>query len=202
MRHALPAPQGYRCEFCHRQFPTRQGVRAHTSAKVECNQKWQAQLLSQKRAAVPPAAADHSAGTFKDIELMEGDGFGLDNNGDNRQASPPDNIGPPPKQTRVTIEDGDDDDDPLPGRYAVPYPDEAGTSYGSAPTKFETMRAEQDAELRSRYSPFTDEDDWELAEWLAQHTTQSAADKFLKKKWVRVPFGLLMFHIHLNIFTG
>ncbi|KAJ7186339.1 hypothetical protein GGX14DRAFT_309528, partial [Mycena pura] len=47
-------------------------------------------------------------------------------------------------------------------------------------TVFESIRAEQTARGVSQFSPFRDEDDWDLAHWLAKNVNQGAADEYLK----------------------
>ncbi|KAF8183353.1 hypothetical protein K438DRAFT_1599925 [Mycena galopus ATCC 62051] len=45
---------------------------------------------------------------------------------------------------------------------------------------FEHLRAAQENDKSSRYTPFLDEEKWGLASWLSKHVGQMAADEFLK----------------------
>ncbi|KAJ7710900.1 hypothetical protein B0H17DRAFT_905740, partial [Mycena rosella] len=47
-------------------------------------------------------------------------------------------------------------------------------------TVFEHMRADQHAAGVTPHTPFSDEDEWELANWLSKNVSQTATDVYLK----------------------
>lgn len=79
------------------------------------------------------------------------------------------------------IELGDDDD--APERYAEDYnPLHVARILRKSQTAFEIMKDEGLGE--TPWSPFSDEDEWELAQFLIKEVSQTAADKFLKLRIV------------------
>ncbi|EIW82966.1 hypothetical protein CONPUDRAFT_53096, partial [Coniophora puteana RWD-64-598 SS2] len=58
----------------------------------------------------------------------------------------------------------------------------AGHTIRQGTTKFDKIWDKQTKNRSSPYSPFRDTDEWELACWLFENCTQSAADEFLKMK--------------------
>ncbi|EPQ52318.1 hypothetical protein GLOTRDRAFT_132433 [Gloeophyllum trabeum ATCC 11539] len=87
---------------------------------------------------------------------------------------------------RARVEEVEDEGDKPPssyGRYAEAYPEAgcAGAVYPDrAPTKFEDILGDQKARGAGLYDPFADEQEWELAQWLATHVGQTATEEFLK----------------------
>ena len=65
-------------------------------------------------------------------------------------------------------------------KYSQEYPDLAGVVKAEADTKFERIRKEQEEEGVGVWSPFLDEDEWKLAQWLARNVGQKQAENFLK----------------------
>ncbi|EPQ55685.1 hypothetical protein GLOTRDRAFT_28174, partial [Gloeophyllum trabeum ATCC 11539] len=55
-------------------------------------------------------------------------------------------------------------------------------------TLFEQIRDEQQAAGVSPWTPFADEDDWRLGEWLIRNVGKGETDKFLKLPMVRILF--------------
>ena len=88
----------------------------------------------------------------------------------------------------ATIEDAPDDDDTSQDRYIEEFLKEsmAGAMWGTSKPLFESLNEEQTREGTSRWGPFEDEDEWELAEWLIRNVGQKQTDAFLKLPIVRV----------------
>jgi len=85
------------------------------------------------------------------------------------------------KQRGVTVEEIDDEEAPSHGgRYAEAFPAPAGESFGERATLFEALKGQQNIEGESRWAPFKDRDEWELAEWLMKNVGQNKTDEFLK----------------------
>lgn len=98
--------------------------------------------------------------------------------------SPP--VDRPAKMPCVTVEEVDDEDEP----FTYDHIDErAGETLGRGVTFFESMQTEQQALRQPPHSPFRDEDDWELATWLVEESTQSGIDRYLKLKSVSNRFS-------------
>ncbi|KAJ6467139.1 hypothetical protein C8R47DRAFT_1303645 [Mycena vitilis] len=103
-----------------------------------------------------------------------------------RENSPP----PPepiPQSRRATVEEVPDEDDPQNfSRFVEPYEDvESGRPAAGRPlrrgeTLFERMRAHQETTGESKYSPFQDGDEWELARWLSKNVNQSTTEEYMR----------------------
>ena len=109
------------------------------------------------------------------------------------QPPPPSQDGPQPNLERATAvaEDVPDNKDVTSinrDHYIEEFPEEylAGATWGCCKPLFESLDEEQKREEGSRWAPFEDEDDWELAEWLIQNARQNQTDAFLKLLIVRV----------------
>ena len=70
----------------------------------------------------------------------------------------------------------------MPPVYIENYPEEyrAGASWGQCKSLFECLDEEQKKVGGSRWGPFEDKDEWQLAEWLIRNVGQKKTDTFLK----------------------
>jgi len=85
------------------------------------------------------------------------------------------------------------------GVYCQPYPNPAGTSYGTGQTRFDILHEEQRAGRMAQMGPFADIEEWELAKWLVScGASQSEIDRFLKLNIV----GPLYFFPVLGAYTS
>jgi hypothetical protein len=55
----------------------------------------------------------------------------------------------------------------------------AGAVWGEGIPFFEKLREEQEKNESSRWGPFEDQDEWELARWLIKNVGQNQSDTFL-----------------------
>jgi hypothetical protein len=71
------------------------------------------------------------------------------------------------------------------GRFIEDFDHEslAGAAWGKAVPLFESLLLKQE-ETGSRWDPFVDEEEWELAEWLIDNVGQKRTDTFLKMRIV------------------
>ncbi|KAK6995614.1 hypothetical protein R3P38DRAFT_3329919 [Favolaschia claudopus] len=93
------------------------------------------------------------------------------------EPQPPAN--PPPR--RATVEEVMDEDDPRNiKRFVESFPGDAAQTFGRGETVFEQIRRAQADAGESQYSPFLDEEEWELASWLSKNVSQTATDAYLK----------------------
>nr|VWO96661.1 Polyribonucleotide nucleotidyltransferase (EC (Polynucleotide phosphorylase) (PNPase) [Ganoderma boninense] len=91
----------------------------------------------------------------------------------------------PSKRRRVTVEEVEDEESSRAPWEHEAYLGEAGRTEGEGTTYFEALRAEQTEHGRCQYFPFADDEEWGLADWLLDSTTQGGADKFCKLPIVR-----------------
>ncbi|PSR97599.1 hypothetical protein PHLCEN_2v4306, partial [Hermanssonia centrifuga] len=103
--------------------------------------------------------------------VLDSDAPGLDGVEDS------DIVLPPPR--RASVEDAPE----LPAeRYAQPCPSgyEAGATFGTAKTPFDTIRDDQILQGAEVWGPFRDDKQWQLAKWLIKNVGHSQAEEFLK----------------------
>ena len=79
---------------------------------------------------------------------------------------PPQQVEPLVRPRNATVEDVPEVIDD--GRYVEKFPKEylAGATWGNCKPLYEHIDEEQKREGSSRWGPFEDEDEWQLAEWL------------------------------------
>jgi len=79
-----------------------------------------------------------------------------------------------PQRNRVTIEDVTEEESQQSGHYFEEYPTEqkAGAAWGKDRPLFEQIRREQQENGTSKWGPFENQDEWELAEWLLKNVGQ------------------------------
>ena len=73
-------------------------------------------------------------------------------------------------------------------RYIEEYPTErkAGAVWGKDQPLFVKIKGEQQQNGTSKWGPFKDQDEWELAEWLSKNVGQKQTDVFLKLNIVSI----------------
>lgn len=152
----------------------------------QCRAKWDKEVARRphlSRAEIGPTAASPAG----DDEPMESthdmSNIDLEQLADSFQPSssthPPDDNPRPTK--RAHVEDVEDEGE-QPMRFCREYPGRAANMLGTGKTEFEAMRESQKAgdSPDNHWAPFRDGEEWELAEWLVQETTQKARDRYLK----------------------
>jgi hypothetical protein len=86
------------------------------------------------------------------------------------------------------VEEGDDEDsvrvrespDTKHRRFVEGFPRPVGVPIGQGKTKFQEQYERHLHEGQSIYSPFANEEEWDLAQWLSRHVGQKATDEYLK----------------------
>jgi len=81
---------------------------------------------------------------------------------------------------RARVEEIEDEEAGVQNRWIEDFPGNAGKQGDQAQSYFENLRAEQQRQGLSPWTPFQDEEEWELAQWLMLNVGQNATDKFLK----------------------
>ena len=86
----------------------------------------------------------------------------------------------PSPDRRARVEEIEDEEAGVQNRWIEDFPGNAGKRGDQAQSYFEKLRAEQQRQGLSPWTPFQDEEEWELAQWLMLNVGQNATDKFLK----------------------
>ena len=91
-----------------------------------------------------------------------------------------------PERVTPTVEDAED---ATAGEayYIEEFPDHlgAGAVWGEELPSFENLQRDQELNASSRWGPFEDQDEWELATWLVRNTGQNQINSFLNLKIVK-----------------
>ena len=74
--------------------------------------------------------------------------------------------------------------DTNPRRFIEAYPGPVGVPVGQGRTKFDLIYENQVEEGKNTYSPFANEEEWGLAQWLSRRVGQKAIDEYLKLSMV------------------
>ncbi|KAF7328578.1 hypothetical protein MVEN_02545900 [Mycena venus] len=180
-----------RCPYC---FHNVGGVNKHISRTPACHAKWAESLAGEPAVTVgqddagdlepPPPPRSPSPVLSDDDEddpMHLVDDFILPPREDS--PAPP---SPIPQSRRATVEEVPDEDDPQNfRRFPELYEDAAsgrpaaGKPLRPGKTLFERMRTQQQADGGTKFSPFLDGDEWELARWLSKNVNQSATEEYL-----------------------
>jgi hypothetical protein len=91
---------------------------------------------------------------------------------------PPQHV-PQPHPQHATVDVPNDNGG---SRYIENFPEEfrAGATWGRCKSLFECLDEEHKTVGGSRWAPFEDEEEWQLAEWLIRNVGQKQTDSFLK----------------------
>lgn len=184
-------PASFRCQYCSRSVLTRAGVKKHIANTPACREKWAEELgaitVRGDEAEKPPTTLafepEPEAGTMdnEEDEPMDSPTDHADNFIPPPRAESPPPPEPVPVSRRATVEEVLDEDDPQNfRRFVEPFPGKAGTPLAQGETLFERMWAEQEATGDSKFAPFMDGDEWDLARWLSKNVNQTATDEYLK----------------------
>jgi hypothetical protein len=81
---------------------------------------------------------------------------------------------------RARVEEIEDEEAGVQNRWIEDFPGNTGKQGDQVQSYFEKLHAEQQRQGLSPWTPFQDEEEWELAQWLMLNVGQNATDKFLK----------------------
>lgn len=97
--------------------------------------------------------------------------------GDEELPLPPaPSAGPSEPRRHVTVEEVEDAE--TDGRFVQPYPGEVGTPLGRGETKFEALRKAHAKSDLPPWTPFKDEEEWELAEFMMRNLTKTGIEEY------------------------
>ncbi|KAJ7710932.1 hypothetical protein B0H17DRAFT_1124011 [Mycena rosella] len=202
----MPAAK-FRSPYCHTSKPSRSAVNHHISQKAACREKWWESLgivisvaTEERKAPEEPLIGSetppHPASPmFTSHELPEDDGS--DDSAADGFIAPPPSTSPeppePPQSKRATVEDILDEDDPRNfSRFVEVFPGEEdfpghmafvganAMTLGEGKMVSERICVDQAAAGVAPHTPFSDEDEWELTNWLSKNASQTATDAYLK----------------------
>jgi hypothetical protein len=188
------------CTFCGKLCTTAPGLERHIVRTPECkkascekfgqyaNSMWDDIPANPNHAEEAPEQQPPNIPDFPDFHLEEdiqkaeemlyGEEINLP-----PQPPPPPQDEPQRRGRQPTVEDVTDDEEVDDGgRYIEYFSEEclAGATWGRCKPLFETLDDERVRYGGSRWAPFDDEDEWQLAEWLIRNVGQKQTDTFLK----------------------
>jgi hypothetical protein len=204
------------CRFCGKLCTTASGLERHILYTLDCkkasseefnqyadsiwddvpakpNDAEQRQLVNDPNLPDPNLPDFHLEEDFQMAEDM------LYNEEINLPAQPPHEE--PPPHAQGIFETPNKEDLNNGGRFIEHFPEEymAGATWGQGKPLFESLDEERKRAGASRWAPFEDEDEWELAEWLIRNVGQKQTDAFLKLPIVRFfPLTLSMYFINCH----
>ncbi|TCD60673.1 hypothetical protein EIP91_009707 [Steccherinum ochraceum] len=180
----------FNCRNCGKKCDTNTALSRHLSHRPDCFATLYQHTQAPSSHLAPPGIPDSSDAKFDediDMDLNEDEDSFVPSGSlgtidstpwsSNAASSP---LGPPPpKRTRVAVEDVPEDEEE--GLFGVDFEPEAGVPLRNAETSYEQLRKAQVDQNLPPCAPFPDDDEWGLARWLVKSgLSQSEIDKFLK----------------------
>ncbi|KAJ6586000.1 hypothetical protein B0H19DRAFT_1250743 [Mycena capillaripes] len=172
-----------RCTYCRKKCLDESAVRRHVAHTPACSAAWKGEFSTP---AIQPNTQEQPAGGWDELDTGPDDSapstsFFIPNRIRERSPPLPDIAASEPTSKRARVEEVEDEDDPgVCGRFFGQFPGRVASVLGHRKTVFEELRERQEADGDPIWAPFEDEDDWELAKWLAKNVTQTATDEYLK----------------------
>ena len=182
-----------RCDYCHKSFENSGQVSRHVAHSEPCRHQWEKDLqnVPARRPARRVPQEENKKHYENDDHLLEGADVDIDLD---------DYVLVAPQASDLNIElhveglvegrletlEADKHADDTVGsayrhaRWTEVYPGRVAQGYGRAKTAFDDWRDKQMLTGASQWSPFEDEDEWELTQWLFKNVGQSAIDEYLK----------------------
>ncbi|EPQ55314.1 hypothetical protein GLOTRDRAFT_129596 [Gloeophyllum trabeum ATCC 11539] len=175
------------CTFCGKHVPTTSGLKRHIQRTKDCHQQWLAKLKTF-------TIADYGNNGDSDNESVYEDDLPDEQASSSHSTTGLDQLGSPllpvpPNSTIASSADGlhppepeAEDSEPVTGRerFVEGFPGIAGQGLRREETRFDKLRRTQEERRQAVWDPFVDEEEWELARWLAKNVGQNQIDEFLK----------------------
>ncbi|KAJ7059609.1 hypothetical protein C8F01DRAFT_1232034 [Mycena amicta] len=184
-----------RCPYCKHPVKNFSSIGRHITNSAACR-KAETAKMRERRQHVPASSMEVDEPNVEIPPMPPG----LDNPHDfadlfdtplrESTPPPPQPIGVPP---RPSVEEVMDQDDPQNlHRYVRPFlhpvtgtPTNAGRPLRAESTPFELLREQLKRTGESKYTPFKDDEEWEVTEWLTRRVNQTGTDEYLKLKTTR-----------------
>lgn len=193
----------FTCRYCSRAFTSEPGRRSHVQQNAACRQTMLEAETSSSSKNPKHHHGEESISETEDAEmsdLQDDRSPSPHHNAHEVPIFPPENLNSPipsnASVSEVTIEEVEDIDAPgqssgegemseegVGFEFIEDYPAEAGTPGPGRrkKTPFEKLKRAQREENQEPWSPFANEEEWELARWLmTAGVSQARVDEFLK----------------------
>ncbi|KAG6839614.1 hypothetical protein C0991_000890 [Blastosporella zonata] len=181
--------KSFPCPYClSTKFPTSEAVRRHQGQSKKCQQARQRNLqrliAESQGAASQTLQQDPLPAPFSGPDDMEVD-LGVENTPmdgldaviEPEEPGSRDSDACPPSR-HTTVEDVEDDGEVWVESF--PSTKQAGATFGTAQTSFDTIRDNQILQGAEVLGPFESEEEWELAKWLIKNVGHNQTDQFLQ----------------------
>ncbi|KAI6043845.1 hypothetical protein EDC04DRAFT_2599919 [Pisolithus marmoratus] len=184
----------HHCSYCLKPIPTASGVMQHVSQTPACWHQWR-KVLEEPVNAIPvdneSLAGTDIDGTYDNQEDWQ---YESDHNGTLNlheghfvqhqgacNETKPCHLGEP-QSKRAHVEESVDDipGHPSKGHFTKQFIGMMAKILGSGKTIFESMEQVEAANEQSKWAPFQNEGEWELAHFLMKNVGQTKMDEFLK----------------------
>ncbi|GBE90182.1 hypothetical protein SCP_1900310 [Sparassis crispa] len=186
----------HHCNFCFRELPTLGGLKRHISSRRECHRKWEDTIAKKTETVSIFDTEEQEEETYHMLpeepvmaSLVDGPPGNCNSTFDSYIPAPVWEPSPDKEETeesnaraskRVRVEDVPDEDDISAGHFYTNYScHPVATVQAQGKTVFERQHEEARAMQTSEYAPFSDEEEWQLAEWLMKHLGQNRIDEYL-----------------------
>jgi hypothetical protein len=183
-----------RCQYCKKVLEGSGQLSRHVAHSEYCRQQWETELGKLPQLRAPQKELNDKVKQIDGFELEE---VAVEIDQD-------DYVLPAPYTSEGEIEVqaewpvrrsvdivSENEDNPVDDayhytRWTEEYPGRVAEASGTAKTRFDEWQEEQMFTGVSKWSPFTNEEEWELAQWLLKNVGQSAIDDYLKLPSVSV----------------
>jgi hypothetical protein len=197
----------YTCKYCGRPFRTSAGKKRHIQQTKPCLTLWREELgqfsinvFDLNDDDIPwhhgtvnvESDSDCAPDSIPDVDELDVNHDGLSDVVDNALGDATNTCQVDISESQgVRIEDIADEDGPTSDNvhYVEEFPGEgyAGAVYEKANTHFEEIKQAEASAGGHRWGPFSDDEEWGLAEWLIKNVGQKQMDVFLKLPIVSWP---------------
>jgi hypothetical protein len=183
----------YRCKYCTRLFPSLQGQRSHLAQAKKCHERWQGDLDTGH--ILPQGLFEGRSNDNNQIAGILGEHPATYSEPSVDWNVDKPNCPEPPADEPLGLEEHEGDEDnsestpPSKARWREYFPRQAGQGLRRGPTTFESLHNAQVARGESIWGKFSDEGDWEFAQWIVESgTTHTSTNELLELKKVSKRF--------------
>ena len=160
-------------------------MKRHIAATPKCKQGWEKEILDLPS---DPGAILESNPTHLESGADES-GIDKPNQWDDLHSFVPEACPEPVPLETATSDDDDSlharkNPDTKSRRFVEAYPGPVAIPVGQGKTKFQLIYERQLEEGQNMYSPFANDQEWELVQWLSRRVGQKGIDEYLKLSMV------------------
>lgn len=195
----MPSTREHHCGYCGKSLPTIAGVKKHVAKRPECRERWEAMVSRTEDVSVFDEDQDNyddDQRTMQEKPMPFSEPRSPGPTPDAMEDWEPPSLprtrslsageSEPPKRSKrgVQMEDVTDEEELEPGRFFESF-EGAGGVLRENPSPFEDYQRKRQENGEHTYSPFDDEEEWDLAAWMMKNLGQTRMDEFLKLPIVR-----------------